>query len=99
MTCLQNHHFKETVLVGNNRLAAVSLAVIQWLQHEGSHCDVVHAHEWGGLFQHASLYTRLRLSRPGLRLIIEPHGGHVWAMQGRAAYLRAVCWIGNPLRL
>ena len=47
-----------------------------------SRCDVVHAHEWGGVFADVVTANHFRQLTPGLRIAIEPHGGHVWSQLG-----------------
>lgn len=45
-------------------------------------CDIVHAHEWGGVFADLVTLNHFRGLQPGLRIAIEPHGGHVWSQLG-----------------
>jgi hypothetical protein len=40
-------------------------------------------HEWGGLFAALVAYSHFRQFRPGLRIAINPHGGHYWSTQVR----------------
>ena len=43
---------------------------------------MVHAHEWGGVFADLVTAVHYRQLHPGLRVAIEPHGGHVWSQLG-----------------
>jgi len=45
-------------------------------------CDIVHAHEWGGVFADLVMTNHFRQLQSGLRVAIEPHGGHVWSQLG-----------------
>ena len=45
-------------------------------------CDIVHAHEWGGVFADIVTMNHFRQLQLGLRVAIEPHGGHVWSQLG-----------------
>lgn len=45
-------------------------------------CDVIHAHEWGGVFADVVTMNHFRQLQLGLRIAIEPHGGHVWSQLG-----------------
>jgi hypothetical protein len=45
-------------------------------------CDIVHAHEWGGVFADLVMINHFRQLQSGLRIAIEPHGGHVWSQLG-----------------
>lgn len=45
-------------------------------------CDIVHAHEWGGVFADVVTMNHFRQLRQGLRIAVEPHGGHVWSQLG-----------------
>ena len=40
-------------------------------------------HEWGGVSVDIVTYSHFRRFRPGLRLAINPHGGHYWSTQGQ----------------
>ena len=40
-------------------------------------------HEWGGVFADIITYSHLRQLRPGLRIVVNPHGGHYWSTQGQ----------------
>lgn len=42
----------------------------------------MHAHEWGGVFADLVTMNHFRRLQPGLRIAIEPHGGHVWSQLG-----------------
>lgn len=39
-------------------------------------------HEWGGVFVDIIMMNHLRQLHPGLRIAVEPHGGHVWSQLG-----------------
>lgn len=41
-------------------------------------CDIIHVHEWGGAFVDLVTAVHLRQLKPGLRVAVIPHGGHVW---------------------
>lgn len=45
-------------------------------------CDVIHVHEWGGVFADLVTLNHFRQLQPGLRVAVEPHGGHVWSQLG-----------------
>ena len=47
-------------------------------------CQIVHAHEWGGVFADLVTLNHFRQVQPGLRIAVEPHGGHVWSQLGEA---------------
>ena len=40
--------------------------------------QVLHVHEWGGAFVSAITMSHFRQLQPGFRVVVEPHGGHVW---------------------
>ena len=40
--------------------------------------QVLHGHEWGGAFVDVIISSHFRQLQPGFRVIVEPHGGHVW---------------------
>jgi hypothetical protein len=65
-----------------------SLSVLSWFKSQTHACDVVHVHEWGGIFKDLALYIHMQQGPAGCRLAVEPHGGHVWSQQGR---VRVVC--------
>ena len=39
---------------------------------------MLHGHEWGGAFVDVIISSHFRQLQPGFRIIVEPHGGHVW---------------------
>ena len=43
----------------------LSHAVLAWLQQNLARCDVVHAHEWGGVFVDAITANAYRQLKPG----------------------------------
>lgn len=45
-------------------------------------CDIIHTHEWGGMASSLVIMNHLRQIHPGLRVVVEPHGGHVWSQLG-----------------
>lgn len=83
--CLKQEHFEPEVLEASpyERLSHAALA---WLAGSSRLCDLVHGHEWGGVMVDAATASYYRQLRPGLRLAIEPHGGHIWC-----AYMRLRC--------
>ena len=78
--CLKPKHMLPTV-VETFPYEAVGVAIVRWLLDEGAHCDLIHAHEWGGGLSQLAILISTR-PKPGLRLVIEPHGGHFWSTQG-----------------
>ena len=61
----------------------ISLAVVRWLDRNHASCDVLHGHEWGGVLSYVALLLQMHPERwPGLRLMVEPHGGHMWSQIG-----------------
>ena len=40
-------------------------------------------HEWGGVFADIVTYSHYREFGAGLRIAINPHGGHYWSTQAR----------------
>lgn len=38
-------------------------------------------HEWGGVFADVVTFSHYRQFAPGLRIAINPHGGHYWSTQ------------------
>lgn len=88
LTCLKPQHLVEGV-VYMTPFSTVAIAVVNWLEDPDTHCDIIHSHEWGGVFTYATLHTRLRLNRPGTRYAVQLHGGHMWSFPGKCA-LRAI---------
>ena len=78
--CLKPEHFLPEV-VNNFPYEALGIAVVRWLQGAGQKCDILHTHEWGGGMQQLAAWVSMR-RKPGLRLVVEPHGGHYWSSQG-----------------
>ncbi len=78
--CLMPEHFLPEV-VSNFPYEALGIAVVRWLQSAGQKCDIIHTHEWGGGMQQLAALVSIR-RKPGLRLVVEPHGGHYWSSQG-----------------
>lgn len=78
--CLEQRHFSPTV-VESYPYESIGIAVVRWLQTEGSMCDVIHAHEWGGGMQQLAAVVSMR-HKLNRRMIVEPHGGHYWSTQG-----------------
>ena len=78
--CLKPEHFLPEV-VNNFPYEALGIAVVRWLQGAGQKCDIIHTHEWGGGLQQLAALVSVR-HKPGLRLVVEPHGGHYWSSQG-----------------
>ncbi len=54
-------------------------------------------HEWGGVFADIVTYSHYRQFAPGLRISINPHGGHYWSTQAR--HLRPSSPRGRPCSL
>lgn len=50
-------------------------------------CAGVQVHEWGGVFADIVTYSHYRQFAPGLRIAINPHGGHYWSTQARPLML------------
>ncbi len=78
--CLKPEHFLPEV-VSNFPYEALGIAIVRWLQGAGQRCDIIHTHEWGGGMQQLAALVSMR-RKPGLRLVVEPHGGHYWSSQG-----------------
>ncbi len=81
LDCLEERHTKPEV-VDTFPYEAIGHGVLRWLETMGQKCLVVHAHEWGGGLQPIAALLAARMNKPGLRLAIEPHGGHYWSTQG-----------------
>ena len=84
--CLQSTDFvdgdgREVVSISMwDRLA---LGLVRWMDRSRSTCDVIHGHEWGGVTAFLALIMQLDPTRyPGVHLLIEPHGGHMWSRIG-----------------
>ena len=61
----------------------LALAVVRWMDRRHDHCDLIHGHEWGGVNALLALVLHLDPDRySGVRLLIEPHGGHMWSRIG-----------------
>ncbi len=43
----------------------LSHAVLAWLDQNLHRCDIVHAHEWGGVMVDVATVMNLRQARPG----------------------------------
>ncbi|KAK9809161.1 hypothetical protein WJX72_010415 [[Myrmecia] bisecta] len=80
-TCLQKRHFLPQV-VETYPYEQLSYAVLAWVREHEHQCDIIHAHEWGGVFDPLATWAAHHQLRPGLRLAVEPHGGHQWSTQG-----------------
>ena len=78
--CLEERHLLPNV-VANTPYEDIGIAVVRWLHDTGQHCDVVHTHEWGGEMHQLAAHVNFR-HKPGVRLIVEAHGGHHWSTQG-----------------
>ncbi|KAK9805857.1 hypothetical protein WJX73_008965 [Symbiochloris irregularis] len=81
-TCLEPRHFEPEV-VETFPYERLSHAVLAWLQENPQRCDVLHGHEWGGAFVDVITAVHFRQLRPGMRVAVEPHGGHFWSTQGQ----------------
>jgi len=57
-------------------------------------CDIVHAHEWGGVFADLVMMNHIKQMQSGLRIAIEPYGGHVWSQLGEVSSARV--WVSEP---
>ena len=79
--CLTETHLQPEV-VDTFPYEAIGHGVLRWLKTSGQKCDVVHAHEWGGALQPVAAFLAARMGKPGVRLAVEPHGGHYWSTQG-----------------
>ena len=51
----------------------LSHAVLAWLQQNLGRCDVVHAHEWGGVFVDAITANAYRQLKPGAAQLLHGH--------------------------
>ncbi|CAL8462880.1 g2414 [Coccomyxa elongata] len=80
--CLEQQHFSPPQMVETHPYEALSHAVLAWLEQNQARCDVVHAHEWGGVFVDVITSVAYRQLKPGLRVVVEAHGGHFWSTQG-----------------
>lgn len=47
--CLEPSHFQPEV-VETYPYEQLSHAVLKWLQEDTDRCDIIHGHEWGGIF-------------------------------------------------
>ena len=57
--CLEPAHFKPEV-VETYPYEQLSHAVLKWLQEDPDRCDVIHGHEWGGVFVDLVTMVNLR---------------------------------------
>lgn len=48
-TCLEERHFLPKI-IETHPYASLAQAALNWLQEHQNECDLVHAHEWGGVF-------------------------------------------------
>ena len=70
-------------IVANQYWEAHTLAVVSWLDRHVGQCDIVHGHEWGGVFAYLAILLQLDPQRfPGLHLMLGTHGGHMWSQLG-----------------
>ncbi len=56
-----------TQMVETHPYEALSHAVLAWLEQNQARCDVVHAHEWGGVFVDVITSVAYRQLKPGAR--------------------------------
>ncbi len=52
-------------MVETHPYEALSHAVLAWLEKNQARCDVVHAHEWGGVFVDVITSVAYRQLKPG----------------------------------
>ena len=52
----------------------LSHAVVAWVRDNIGICDVIHAHEWGGLFLDLATLDNYRQLKPGWRQRPKPSG-------------------------
>lgn len=52
-------------MVETHPYEALSHAVLAWLEQNQARCDVVHAHEWGGVFVDVITSVAYRQLKPG----------------------------------
>lgn len=70
-------------LVSTQYWDAYSYGVLRWLDRHPGECEVVHGHEWGGMYANLALVLQLNPDKyPNMRLVISTHGGHMWASIG-----------------
>ncbi|KAK9907269.1 hypothetical protein WJX75_000339 [Coccomyxa subellipsoidea] len=80
--CLEPQHLSPPEIVETHPYEALSHAVLAWLDKNLDRCDLVHVHEWGGVFVDIITSAAYRQLKPGLRVVVEAHGGHFWSTQG-----------------
>ena len=63
--CLEPSHFQPEV-VETYPYEQLSHAVLRWLKEDPDRCDIIHGHEWGGIFNDlvTSAYLRDVRKRP-----------------------------------
>ena len=77
---LQTHGLR---LVSTHYWEGHALAVLRWLDRNPGRCDILHGHEWGGVFAYLALVLQLDPDRYlGLHLMLGTHGGHMWSQIG-----------------
>ena len=55
----------------------LSIAVVNWYTSLQRKCDVIHAHEWGGMYKDLAVHLQLQPSQG--QLVLQTHGGHMWS--------------------
>ena len=60
--CLEPEHFKPDI-VETYPYEQLSHAIVKWLKEDPDRCDVIHGHEWGGVFIDVIMATYLRQAR------------------------------------
>ena len=76
-SCLEKQHFEPEV-AESLPFEKAAHAALAWLSENHAKCDVVHGHEWGGIFVDIITAVHYRQAAPGLRFAVETHGGHIW---------------------
>jgi hypothetical protein len=60
----------------------LSIAVVKWHTSLQRKCDVIHAHEWGGIYKDLAVHLQSQPEPSQGRLILQAHGGHMWSQHG-----------------
>ena len=84
--CLHHRDFVDNdgrEVIRTHYWEAQSLAVLRWLDRNHHRCQLIHGHEWGGVFAYLALVLHSDpLRYPNTHLMIIPHGGHMWSRLG-----------------
>ncbi|KAK9813475.1 hypothetical protein WJX73_001034 [Symbiochloris irregularis] len=85
IACPEKHHYEPEV-AESLPFEKASHAALAWLRQNQDKCDVVHGHEWGGVFVSVITALHFRQLPAGLRFVVETHGGHIWSQLGESLH-------------